>query len=457
MERRGPHGIAQNAGNAALMRPSRRYRTKMSPSGMKDRMRQYFAMDTERHIEDQLRYADDMFTARVQGIDEADFYKWYETRLRMVDFVQIGTTQNTIEDWKEFLFENPAINEIGLGAKIECGTSTYIVSNPNSHNGMQTGGVARRCNATWRRYDFYGNIIEEPFYWAKNQAQATANEYLDYMVVPNLYQKCVMQMNPDTMDLDTNRRMVLGRSVYMVRGLVDFLQSATGDLESTHIYYFDLMYQESTSNDDMEKRIADGKGFSFTLKIEDLPETTVSGQSIQASVEATRNGRKLTIEDGVTYGEAEDGSRENYGNKPLTYRWESSDESVATVAEDGVVTTIGEGTVSIFVTVEENPELRGEWTLTVSDHVESTLEWVQTAETVSQYNTVNIECAYFENGVETDEPVAYTVKASNRNAASWTTDGNVLTITGYLPNETVTVTAAHGTMTSEKTLKIIGY
>ena len=109
------------------------------------------------------------------------------------------------------------------------------------------------------------------------------------------------------------------------------------------------------------------------------------------------------------------------------------------------------------MTVEENPELRGEWTLTVSDHVESTLEWVQTAETVSQYNTVNIECAYFENGVETDEPVAYTVKASNRNAASWTTDGNVLTITGYLPNETVTVTAAHCTMTSEKTLKIIGY
>ena len=439
------------------MRPSRRYRAKMSPSGMKDRMRQYFAADTERHIEDQLRYADDMFTARVQGIDEKDFYKWYETRLRMVDFVAIGTTQQTIEDWKEFLFENPAINEIGLGAKIDCGTSIYIVSNPNSHNGMQTGGVARRCNATWRRYDFYGNIIEEPFYWAKNQAQATANEYLDYMVVPNLYQKCVMQMNPDTMDLDVNRRMVLGRSVYMVRGLVDFLQSATGDLESTHIYYFDLMYQEVTSNDDMEKRIADGKGFSFTLKIEGLPETTVSGQSIQASVEATRNGRKLTIEDGVTYGEAEDGSRENYGNKPLTYRWESSDESVATVAEDGVVTTIGEGTVSIFATVEENPELRGEWTLTVSDHVESTLEWIQFAEEITQYNSCAFECAYYENGTATDEHVTYEVDMKNRNAASWTADGNVLTVTGYVPDEEITITAKCGELTDTKTIRVRAY
>lgn len=440
------------------MRPYRKYRAKMSPSGMKDRARQYFAQDTERHIYDQLRYADDMFTARVQGIDEEDFFKWYETRLRMVDFVGTGTTQNTIEDWKEFLFENPAINEIGLGAKIECGNSTYIVSNPNSHNGMQTGGVARRCNATWRRYDFYGNIVEEPFYWAKNQAQATANEYLDYMVVPNLYQKCVMQMNPDTMDLNVNRRMVLGRNVYMVRGLVDFLQSATGDLESTHIYYFDLMFQEATENDDMANRIADGKGFSFTAKIEGLPEKTVSGQSIQATAEAKRNGRKLTIEDGITYGETEDGSeRENYGEKPLTWRWESSDESVATVGEDGVVTTISEGDCTIRATLEENPAVKGEWIVTVSDNVESTLEWVQSADKITQYRNVELECAYYENGTKTDEAVAYTVKTTNKNAATWTTDGNVLTITGYVPNETVTVTASHGALTSEKTLRIIAY
>lgn len=425
---------------------------------MKDRARQYFAQDTERHIYDQLQYADDMFTARVQGIDEEDFFKWYETRLRMVDFVGTGTTQNTIEDWKEFLFENPAINEIGLGAKIECGNSTYIVSNPNSHNGMQTGGVARRCNATWRRYDFYGNIVEEPFYWAKNQAQATANEYLDYMVVPNLYQKCVMQMNPDTMDLNVNRRMVLGRNVYMVRGLVDFLQSATGDLESTHIYYFDLMFQEATENDDMANRIADGKGFSFTAGIEGLPEKTVSGQSIQATAEATRNGHKLTVEDGITWGDTAGGSeRENYGEKSLTWRWESSDEKVATVGEDGVVTTIGEGECIISATLEENLNVKGEWTITVSDSVESALEWVQFTDKVTQYRSVDFECAYCENGVKTDEAVNYTVSVRNKNAASWSVDGNVLTLTGYVPDETATITASCGGMTDTRTVTIGAY
>lgn len=440
------------------MRPARRYVKKLAPGEMKDRMRQYFAADTERNLYDQLRYADNMFRCRVQGVNERDFYKWYETNVRMADLVSPGTTTHTIEDWKELLFENPSINAIALGAKMECGGNTYIISNPNTHNGMQTGAVARRCNATWRRYDFYGNIIEEPFYWAKNQAQATANEYLDYMVTPNLYQKCAMQKNPNTLELDVNRRMVLGRSVYMVRGLVDFLQSTTGDEESTHIYYFDLLYQEPTENDDMEKGVADGNGFSFTCRIEGLPDETVSGQSIQAEVGAERNGQRLFILDGVTYGVAAEGSEpENFGEKPLTYTWRSSDEKVATVGEDGVVTTIGEGQCVITATLNENQDVTCSWTLTVSDSAENYIEWVQIPQKMTQYETVRIVCAYCENGVRTDEPVTYRVEAKNRNAVSWTVDGNTLNLTGYVPDEKVTVTVVHGDETDTKEFTISAY
>ena len=167
--------------------------------------------------------------ARVQGIDEDDFYKWFRTRIRLSVMVRHGTTTNIIEDWKKVKFESSKINAVGLGAKIECNGDTYIVSNPDEANGAQATSVCRRCNVTWRHLDFYGNIKEEPFYWAKNQSQASANEYMDYIVSPNLYQKCVMQLNPDTRDLLTNRRMILGTSAYMVRGLVDFLQSETGN------------------------------------------------------------------------------------------------------------------------------------------------------------------------------------------------------------------------------------
>ena len=168
--------------------------------------------------------------------------------------------------------------------------------------------MCRRCNVTWRHLDFYGNIKEEPFYWAKNQSQASANEYMDYIVSPNLYQKCVMQLNPDTKDLLTNRRMILGTSAYMVRGLVDFLQSETGNVDSTHILYFDLQSQEPIESDDLENRVADGKGFDMHASFVGVPAEEIPGMTYQSGIETVRNGQILSIIDGMTYGTSANGA-----------------------------------------------------------------------------------------------------------------------------------------------------
>lgn len=265
-----------------------------------------------------------MYNARVQGIDDEDFYAWYNVRLRMSQMVRHGTTTNIIEDWKKIKFESSRINQIGLGAKVECNGDTYIVSNPDVNDGSQATAVCRRCNVTWRRLDFYGNIKEEPFYWAKNQSQASANEYLDYMVTPNLYQKCVMQLNDDTKDLKPNRRIILGSSAYMVRGLVDFLQSNTGDIESTHILYFDLQSQEPIDKDDLENRVADGRSFEMHATFEGVPAKTIPGKTFQIGIETVRNGQILSIVDGITYGTTAEGSEpERLGEYPLTWTYSS--------------------------------------------------------------------------------------------------------------------------------------
>lgn len=394
--------------------------------------------------------------ARVQGIDEDDFYKWFRTRIRLSAMVRHGTTTNIIEDWKKIKFESSKINAVGLGAKIECNGDTYIVSNPDEANGAQATAVCRRCNVTWRRLDFYGNIKEEPFYWAKNQSQASANEYMDYIVSPNLYQKCVMQLNDDTRDMLTNRRMILGTMAYMVRGLIDFLQTETGNVDSTHILYFDLQSQEPIESDDLENRVADGKSFDMHASFTGVPAEAIPGKTYATGIETVRNGQILSIIDGVTYGTTVNGETERLGEYPLTWRYESTDETVATVDGDGIVTTVGEGECVIRATLEENENITCEKAIKVSVDVQDGLEWLQTADECGQYQSVTLEAAYFVGGAKTDDPIEYTVRTWDANAASWEQDGNRITITGFLPGE-ITVTAASHGIAKTVTVTVSGY
>lgn len=451
--------LEKRVGNVKSMNPERKYVPVMTPSVSEGLQRQYgFRVNTARYTERSLKYGTDMYMARVQGIDENDFYRWYETRIRMSQMVKHGTTTNIIEDWKEIKFENQRINAIGLGAKIECNGNTFIVSNPDESNGTQATAVCRRCNATWRRMDFYGNIIEEPFYWARNQAQASANEYQDYMVIPNMYQKCVMQLNPQTQELKTNRRMILGSSAYMVRGLVDFLQGETGVRDSTHIMYFDLMIQEPIEGDDLEKQLADTRNGKITARIEGLPEATVPGQTFTLEVVSERNGELIVIDDGVTYGRKADGNLERLGEYPMTWEYRSSDANVATVDTDGTVQTVGEGEAVITATLKENPEIMCAYPMLVAEQVESKLEWVRGADEVTQYQNAVFECRWTEDGVITADTVTYSVESTtgNKNSHEWRLNGNSLVLTAYYP-DTVTVAAECNGETSVWTVRISGF
>lgn len=451
--------IGKRIGNAKSMTPKRKHQELMSPTENEDVNNQYgFRENTAAYVEKRLKYAHDMFTARVQGIDENDFYKWFETKIRISQMVHHGTTTNIIEDWKEIKFESKKVNAIGLGAKIECNGNTYIVANPDEDSGVQATAICRRCNATWRHLDFYGNVLEEPFYWARNQSQASANEYLDYMVTPNLYQKCVIQLNDQTKDMRNNRRMVLGTGAYMVRGLVDFLQSETGNRKSTHILYFDLQSQEPIDKDDMENHIADAYGFEMYGKFMGVPEKTVPGQTFAAAVETVRNGQTLEVNRGRTYGVGADGEREYLGRYPVEWDFSSGDTSVATITKDGTVTAVGEGNTVLRATLRQNPNIVCETGIAVSAEVESRLEWTASAEKAEQYQEIRLECRWTENGAVTADVVTYTVVSDSgiRNSFEWKADGYGIKLTGYVP-DTLTVRAEANGAASEIKIVVMGY
>lgn len=451
--------IKKRVKNAKSMVPGRKKVPVKSPSVSEGLRDQYgFRKNTADFTERNIRYGTDFYSARAQGIDENDFYKWFKVKIRLSQMVSHGTTTNIIEDWKEVKFESQRVNMIGLGAKIECNGQTWIVSNPDEANGLQATAVVRRCNATWKYLDFYGNVCEEPFYWARNQGQATANEYQDYMVTPNMYQKCVMQLNEKSKMLNYNRRMILGSGAYEVRGLVDFLQTETYKGDSTHIIYFDLQSQEPVETDDLERQLADAKAFSFDAQITGVGSETVVGGTFAAQVRVVRNNQTITRHDGMTWGTTEDGTEEALGDYPLTWLFASSDDTVVSVDETGNVTALAEGTATLTATLEENPGIACSFEIGVSASGKSGLEWIQTAESVSQYMSAALECRWMENGTLTDDEVTYEVrvKSGNRNAAEWHVNGNLITVTGYVPDEVIIIAKAHGEE-SEATLTIEGF
>lgn len=122
----------------------------------------------------------------------------------------------------------------------------------------------------------------------------------------------------------------------------------------------------------------------------------------------------------------------------------------------GVIRTVGEGECVIRATLDENENIVCEKTISVSAEVRDELEWLQIAEECGQYQSVTLEAAYCYTGAKTTDPVEYTVRTSDPNAAAWEQNGNVLTLTGYLPGE-ITVTASSHGMEKTVTVTVYGY
>ena len=75
---------------------------------------------------------------------------------------------------------------------------------------------------------------------------------------------------------------------------------------------------------------------------------------------------------------------------PINYVWTSSNEDVATVDENGVVTGVAEGICFIIATLEQNLEKSTSMMITVSE--ESTLAWSRTPPlALSAYETAVLE------------------------------------------------------------------
>ena len=319
---------------------------KRGPDKYTGKQHEYFETPTVEYVYQNAKYASNYFKAQVQGIIPGTFETERGAYIRSMDIVEQTTGAKMPNDYQCIYFQDTRIRGLYTGAKVKYAGNTWLAISPFNIADPMTRAVVRRCNAVWKHYDYYGNILSEPFIFHDGRASATANEYLDYDVIPNWYQKCVMQLNDNTRELAYNRRIVLGSSVVEVRGLVDFITDFSGqtkeDIENpepSHVMFFDVQFEPPTEYDDMEKGIAGGKAFSWVILPSCASEMSIGAEQI-LSVSSLRNN------------EAPDEAKH-----PVSYLFSSSDSSVATIDLDGKVTAIGEGSTTITVALEQNPDI----------------------------------------------------------------------------------------------------
>lgn len=372
---------------------------------------QYYANTTKAYYADVMKYASNMVLAQVQGVDYNDFYGFTPLRIRTAMVIDPTTGNNLGSDWQRIAIENTSIDFLPRGAKVVFNGNTWLVTNPMNIQSVLGTSVVRKCNAVWHYLDEYGNVQSEPFCYGQGAGElATTNDIKEHMILMNGYQHCVMQYNAHTAALAHNLRMILGNQAFSVRGLQNFVQEFTEDEESVHIQFFELAKTEPLEIDDMGAKVAGGKAFSWQISITGQTEMN-PGKEQQLEASSLVNGQPTALE--------------------MSYQWASSDESVATVDGNGVVSSVGTGAATITCALVQNPNYTASFALSVADGSSSSLSWeTPVPESVVQYQSITLKAG---NG--TTSKATYTLSGADVSCYEAVQTDGTLTITCWYPSD----------------------
>ena len=387
-------------------------------------------------------YASNVFEAEIQGLDYNDFYAWTKVHLRSSNVINPSTGENLSTSWQSILILDRKVDFIPIGAYVKYNNSVWIVYNPDNIASPTGNSIVIRCNTTYNTLDYYGNIVKTPMFFAKGTVLASSPYYMEFSATLDGYQHVIMQLNDVTEKITNNTRLILGKSAFGMYGVSDFPEEFTGDLDSCHIFRADLRLQETVEADDLVNRVADGKYFSFVI---DIGGNTVmyNGEPQTLAVTARREGEVVV----------------STADNPITYVWTSSDESVATVDEYGVVTPVSIGYCQMTCSIQQNPNITSVFGFNVVEREAQTyIDFITPIpDEIRSFETLNIETVYYEDGQQTQDAIEYTLSRANENSYSYSVYGNVLTIQTYEPSDApLEITASCNGYSTVKKIRITG-
>lgn len=437
------NGMAKSLRNAAVisgigMSP----KPTNTPPQYADRQFQYFDAETRAFAFMKAKYSSDFVEAQVQGIEPGKPYDWGFYRIRIANLVTMtASVQRNFDDYKKFLFESYNVEYVRQGTKIVTMGNTWLVTNPDNTSGASGSGTMRRCNAVWNHLDYYGNVVSEPIIVTNERANANESDQQSSQLISKGYFNVICQYNPETAQIDTNTRIILGTAAYRVTGYSDFETEFTGDYSSVRLLSFSIRYEEpNTVIDDMENHVASGKTFRWEISLSGSASIQ-AGNTVQITAESRRSGESVT----------------DSTERPVGYIWTSSDENVLTVDADGLVTAIAPGTATVTAALAQNPAYSAETVIEVTDVEDGVFFTTTVPQSISAFQTVAISAAYFEDGEETAQEIAFELSGADTNAYTAKVSGNTVVLSGFgYSTIPLTVTARYGTFEATAVIGLEG-
>ena len=323
-------------------------------------------------------------------IDEIEVEKEYGSNefvkvpmVRVDSIINFNTGVALGDDFKRFLFM-PDYPAPFYGQKYRWKDNYWLVINTDNDGSLNVSAELRRCNNVLRFFDKNGNKIQEPCIM-DYVLRFTNNNETPPITIGNKEQKIWAQRNDRTQLIEPNDKFLFGTPKQRVAlriyagGTKNFLNNVTMDDNSPSLTEFYLEdYQISEILDDLEGGYANAYVNNFSIKINSQEEKYKPSISSQLEAVVYKNNKVF--------------------DAPII--WETSDPNIATVDDEGLITTLAEGQVIISACMKDNDSIRDSIEITVSNDatVDFEIRLSPDIDYVLQDTTTEFSCYLYENG-----------------------------------------------------------
>ena len=354
---------------------------------------QFFQNETQAYTQEMGIYASNVYAADCQGLNPDDFYGWSRVKIRSIRAAQAQTGETMPDDWQRIYIIDPArYTYIPQGAMLKYADNTWVVYKGKNMEAILGAAIVRRCNAVINVLDWYGNIVTVPMSYSKMGTLGNAPHTTENTITSKNYIACICQLNEYSRQFHENTRIILGDTAYAMRGMDDFTREFTDDPDSVHLLTFTIERVEVQPFDNIELGVADYGGFSWEIHV-DWNNSMRPGMTQALSVSSRRNN--VPVADSTEH--------------PIAYLYESTDESVLTVDENGVVTAVAEGEADVIVRLAQNAGIEQTIHIEVPAAENEYVAFTTTIPlTLHEGESIDIGAAFFQNGLATNHPITIT-------------------------------------------------